>query len=270
MTATVDWDALYALYAAARAAVRSGEKPTKPFELKDAVVSRMSAPADDDVRWLTQALADNNRKWLVAELARRSASLADALFAPMLDAGIDEVNPSFNRSFVEPCVRAFGHRRVNEYLLGVVESGSDFRKAGAVNALYWAQVPLSFPGTAPSFTIEYATPESRAAYEAVSDLRERKRRLLLETFISSPSVDVRRSVIPSLNLDPAAYPESHRPLVARAIEIARASEDGYIRHRVEVQLGTVTLLAPLPHRAKGREQSEPSPAAHHANKEEDR
>ena len=69
---------------------------------------------------------------------------------------------------------------MNAYLLSVVESGSDFRKAGAVNARYWAEEPLAFVGTVPPFTIEYATPESRAAYEALSDLRERKRRLLLE------------------------------------------------------------------------------------------
>jgi hypothetical protein len=264
MTPTVDWDTVYAGYAAARTAVLSGDEPTAPFELPDAAVARIAAPADEDVRWLTQALRDQERKWLVAELARRSESLGEVFFTPMLDAGIDEVNPSFNRSFIEPCVRAFGHRRVNEYLLGVVESGSDFRKAGAVNAMYWAQVPLSFVGSVPSFTTEHATPESRAAYEAVSDLRERKRLLLLDTFLSNPSVDVRRSIIPSLNLDPAAYPATHRPLVAQAIEIARGSEDEYIRHRVEVQLGNVTALAPLPHREAGGDRAEsdtaPDPA----------
>jgi hypothetical protein len=259
--ATMDWDALHSEFAAARAAFLAGHEPTTPFELPDAAVTAITTPTDEDSRWLIRALGDEERKWLVAELARRADLLAAAFFAPMLDAGIDEVNPSFNRYFIEPCVSAFGHRRVTEYLLGVAESGSDFRKAGAVNALYWAQVPLSFKGTAPSFTIEHATPESRAAYEAVSDLRERKRRLLLETFVSNPSVDVRRSIIPSLDLDPAAYPESHRPLVARAIEIARGSGDEYIRHRVEVQLGNVKWLAPLPHREKGATRAEPNAAA---------
>jgi len=249
--ATIDWDALYAEYAAARAAVLSSAEPTSPFELPDPAVTAIMTPADDDIRWLTQALGDEKRKWLVAEVAHRSKSLAEAFFAPMLDAGIDELDPSFNRSFIGPCLSAFGHRRVNEYLLRVVESESDFRKAGAVNALYWAEETLAFKGTVPSFTIEYATPESRAAYEAVSDLRERKRRLLLETFVTNPNVDLRRSIIPSLNLDPSVYPESHRSLVAKAIEIARGSEDEYIRHRVEVQLGNVNLLAPLPHREKG-------------------
>lgn len=249
--ATVDWDSLFAEYAAGRAAVLSGEESANPFKLPDAAIAALETPADEDIRWLTQALADEKRKWLVAEAGRHAELIAEALFVPMLNAGIDEVSPSLNRSFIEPCVNAFGHRRVNEYLLDMVETGSDFRKAGAVNALYWAQVPLTFIGTASSFTIEHATPESRAAYEAVSDLWDRKRQLLLETFVSNPSVDVRRSIIPSLSLDPSKYPESHRLLVTRAIEVARGSEDEYILHRVEVQLGKVNLLAPLPHREKG-------------------
>jgi hypothetical protein len=255
MPESVAWDALYAEYAAVRSARLAGTKPAKPFKLPDAAVRRIATPTSEDLRWLTEALKHDERKSFVAEVARRTRSLAEVFFTPMLDAGIDEVNPSFNRSFIEPCLCAFGPRRVNEYLLGVVESGSDFRKAGAVNALYWAQVGLSFPGNAPSYSIENATPESRAAYEALADLWERKRRLLLETFVSNPSVDVRRSIIPSLNLDPAAYPEGHRPLVGRAIEIARGSDDEYIRHRVEVQLGNVKLLAPLPHRKKGDGQA---------------
>ena len=56
--------------------------------------------------------------------------------------------------------------------------------------------------------------------------------------------------------DPQAYPESHRALVAQAIDIARRHEDEYIRHRVEVQLGdTSEGLAPLPHRVKGEEST---------------
>src|SRR5262249_31443861 len=148
MPDSVAWDALYADYAAVRSAVFAGTKPARPFKLPDAAVWRISTPTNEDLRWLIEALKHDERKWFVVEVARRSKALAEALLAPMLDAGIDDVNPSFNRSFIEPCLSAFGPRRVNEYLLGVVESGTDFRKAGAVNALYWAQVGLSIPGNA--------------------------------------------------------------------------------------------------------------------------
>jgi hypothetical protein len=234
MAARIEWDLLYAEYAGARAAALAARKRPKPFELPEDAAECLADPTADDVRWLTEALKDQERKWFVAEAAPRSESLAEVFFAPLLDAAIDEVDPSLNRAFIAPCVTAFGHRRVNEYLLDVVESGPDFHKAGAVNALYWAGAPLSLPGG-----------------DALADLWERKRRLLLETFVSNPSVDVRRSIIGKLDLDPADYPESHRPLVSRAIEIARGSGDEHIRHRVDVQLGNVKLFAPLPHRERG-------------------
>jgi len=231
-------------------AARSEGAPAKAFDPPAEVVRRVMAPSDADAEWLTEALEHDERKWFVAELAGRATPVAEAFFVPLMDAAIDEVDPSFNRYFVEPCVKAFGPRRVNEYLLEVVEAGPDFCKAGAVNALYWAQVPLSFRGDAPAFTMDHATPESRAAYEALADLWERKRTLLLKTFVSNSSLDLRRSIIPSLDLDldPLSYSESHRPLVAQAIAIARHHEDYYIRHRVELQLGKVKTLLPLPHR----------------------
>lgn len=248
MTKPINWDGLYAEYASARSAALSGQKPWKPFTLPKEAVRRAAHPARVDLTWMTEALGHEERKWFVAEIFRNAKSLPEGLFSSMLAAGVNEVNPSLNRSFIEPVVRAFGHRRVIEHLLNIVETDTDFRRAGAVNALYWAGVSLSFPAGTTSFDVENATPESRASYVALNDLWERKRKLLLQLFVSNSSLDVRRSIIPSLKLDTSAYPESHRPLVERAIEIARSSEDEYIRHRVEVQLGDVRLLAPLPHR----------------------
>jgi hypothetical protein len=166
----------------------------------------------------------------------------------MLRAGVYETNPSLNRCFVEPCVRSFGHRCVNEFLLEVVETGSDFEKAGAINAMYWAGMSLRFDDWHQSLTLENATPESRAAYLELKDVWDRKRCLLLREFVANENVDVRRSIIPSLKLEEAVYPDDLKPLVSRAIEIARNHPDDYLRHRVEVQLGNEHLLRPLPHR----------------------
>jgi hypothetical protein len=182
----------------------------------------------------------------VAALFRAGATVPEALFYPLLDAAIDESDPSFNQYFVTPCVKTFGPRRANEYLLSVLESGATRRKAGAVQALYWADVGLSFPRTVPAYTPEYATAESRKAYDNFSDMRNRKNLLYLETFVSDTDLGVRRSIIPGLDLDPNAYPESHREMLTRAISIARESTDDYIRHRVEVQLGARVPLKPRP------------------------
>jgi hypothetical protein len=256
MTDPLDWEASYGEYLGYWAEVAEGIRPFRDFQPPAVAVRGVIEPTDSDARWLTGALTDEgswpwSRKWFVGTLASGLTTLAEVLFRPMLDAAIDEINPSYNRYFVDPCMGSFGPRRVNEYLLSVVESGTDFRKAGAINALYWAQVPLSFPIDAPSFDIQYATRESRAAYEGLRDIWERKQRLFLETFVANSSVDVRRSTIPALDLDPQDYPESHRPLVTQAIEIARSHTDHFIRQGVEIQLGDVSRgLPPLPYRDK--------------------
>jgi len=114
-----------------------------------AAVERLQAASESDVQWLIGAFRDERRTWFVDDIAARARFLPGALFEPMLRASVEEVNPSFNRRFVEPCMRVFGPRRVNQYLLAVLESGDDFHKAGAVCALCWANVAVSYRLTYP-------------------------------------------------------------------------------------------------------------------------
>jgi hypothetical protein len=167
------------------------------FEIPTSARRAFAQSEADDIEWLSDALRHEKRKWFVAAVANE-ARVPEPLFEPMLDAGIDEVDPSFNRSFIEPCMDTFGPRRVNEYLLHVLSSGNEARQAGAVNAMYWAQVPLEYRGEVRSYDIDHATPESRQRYLALSDIWARKRLLLLEIFVNSSSLDVQRSVIASL------------------------------------------------------------------------
>ncbi|MEH1822857.1 MAG: hypothetical protein V7L31_27915 [Nostoc sp.] len=66
--------------------------------------------------------------------------------------------------------------------------------------------------------------------------------------MKNSSVEVRRSIIPSLVLDPLFYSDELRHLIPEAIAIAKTYPDSYIRHRIEVQLWTESLLQPLPPR----------------------
>jgi len=172
-------------------------------------------PVPSDWQWLEEALKDEQNKWFVAAVFK-SYPVPKRLVKPFLQAAINETNPSFNRQFVEPVIESFGHRRVNEYLLDVVERGDDKAIAGGVAAFYWANMKIAFAGEVPKYTLEYATPESRA----------------------------------TLNLDEESYSLELKPLVQQAIEIARSHPDQYIRHRVEVQLGNERLLLPIPVRSK--------------------
>lgn len=159
----------------------------------------------EDIQWLIQALEDEQRKWFVTFIVNKITGslpkrLKRVLFSPLIRAAVYERNPSLNRYFVEPCVAVFGHRRVNEALLDLVEQGSNFEKVGAVKALYWAGFHLHFIENAPRYTLEYATIESKAAYEALADIRLRQQSLFLREFVSNPNIDVRRRIIPSLEM----------------------------------------------------------------------
>ena len=54
-----------------------------------------------------------------------------------------------------------------------------------MNALYWARVDLAFNS---DYTPDNATPESRKAWLALSDLWERKRKALLLEFVHNDNV----------------------------------------------------------------------------------
>jgi hypothetical protein len=225
---------------------RYDDRATKNQIVKEARRLLSTATSADWER-LSEALADDKQKWFVAAIFSEYP-VPKRLVKAMIRAAIYEVNPSLNRAFISPCIASYGHRTVNEGLLEVVENGTDFEKAGAVNALYWGGMSLSFPPNTNRFTLENATPESRAAYFKLKDVWERKDRLFLQEFVSNENLDVRQSIIPSLKLNESVYADDLKPLVSKAIEIARHHEDEYIRHRVEVQLGNEHLLYPKPHR----------------------
>jgi hypothetical protein len=157
---------------------------------------------------------------------RGTAPVPKRAFIPMLRAAIEEPDPSFNRIFVEPCARAYGRRATIEVLLDYLDRGAPFEKAGAANALYWAAL-------------------GNDDVDAI--LLARKRQLLLQTFIDSDDLYVQRAIVGKLSVATDDYPEEMHGLVAKAIAIARTSTDGYLRHRVEIQLGKGGPLMPLPH-----------------------
>jgi hypothetical protein len=231
----MNWEATYQEFMAAELC--------KDYDLQERLIRQARTALQNrrlnDLEWLIAALTDAERKWFVARALARGRQMPRGLFAPMIRAAVYEVNPSFNRQFIEPCIWAFGPRLVNEALLDYLASGTDFEKAGAANALYWASSPLIGMRDVPDLCEEY---------EGLDDIRLRKRVLLLNEFVKNGNVDVRRSIIAQLSFERELYPPDCWPLLPQAVKVARDHPDEYIRHRVEVQLGSSGLLDALPHR----------------------
>ena len=75
-------------------------------------------------------------------------------------------------------------------LLDVIGNGTNVRKRGAFNAWYWAAPGLTFMGRPTSWTVDYATPESRQAWLAVADLRARHDEAALREFVTNDDLDL--------------------------------------------------------------------------------
>jgi hypothetical protein len=196
----------------------------------------------EEIAWFRNALEHEEEKFFAAWVLREPREIPETLYEPMIRAGVHERNPSMNRVFVQPCLAAFGLRRVNETLLEFFENGSEMEKAGAVQAMYWASMIRRRDS-------DRQKPEARAWFEAVGDLWMRQRCRLLREFVSNPSVVVRQRIVPHLDLrNASSYPDEFQPLVPKAIQIARSHADDYIRHRIEIQMGTskTPIYSPLP------------------------
>jgi hypothetical protein len=152
-------------------------------------------------------------------------------FDPLVRAAIYEPNPSFNRQLVEPALAAYGHRRVQLALVEHLRSGTNPERAGAARAWYWTQFPLTY--RAGSTT---PTPERQADFEPCADVGREWQETALQVFVSNNDLDVRRCILPGLDLRVQHYPERLHDTVREAIRIARTHPDEYLRHRVEHQV----------------------------------
>ena len=175
----------------------------------------------EDRTWLEAALRHGaDRGYFAVEVMRRKDALDETFFPIYLRAGVDDCDPSSNRAYIEPLIERFGLRRVIEGLLQIFERGGAADKAGAINALYWAQAPLTFVGSGP-FTLANATAESRALYLAVEDLRRRRDALFLRAFVNETDVSLRRCLLPRLSFDASDYDAELVPLLDTARSLAR-------------------------------------------------
>lgn len=195
------------------------------FNGLQAARKRVATNTREDWVWLADALGDVRRKFFVA-MVFRLQSVPRRLLAALISAAVSELNPSKNQYYILPCVRTFGTKEVVTRLLRIVDAGSNEEQCGAVSALYWA----------------YGNKRN----DDLSELRERRQRLLLMRFIENDDVHLRRRILPALSLQADKYPPELQPYVATAMAIARAHPDEYIRHRIGIQTGEGGPLMPLP------------------------
>ncbi|WP_433717751.1 hypothetical protein ACQP2Y_26595 [Actinoplanes sp. CA-051413] len=154
----------------------------------------------------------------------------DEWFEPLMLAAVHEPDPSHVSQLIRPALDAYGRRRVRVALTEYLEDGTVADAAGAIRAMYWTSIGLRYqPGT------RILTPESAAERDSYRELSRRTAKAALRRFVDEDDLDLRRCILPNLSLRRASHPAELQDLVTRALEIARTSDDEYLRHRVEIQ-----------------------------------
>lgn len=188
---------------------------------------------------LTALLADPRYRHFVKSVVDATRCVPEPLVRPMLVAAASTLNPSTNQDFVLPCIETAGRRLVVTTLVEIAMTGSDWLKAGATNALYWAWMPGY--GLGWSFDVGAAddgTWPSSLLTEPVEDVRMAFEDWALREFIDNVDVDVRRSLLRHI----VAAGRREPVLFAQAVAIARTHADTYIRQRLATELGESRLL----------------------------
>lgn len=179
--------------------------------------------------WLAERLQGGERAASFFAATVLDGIMPKRLLSAMIAAAVREPDPSFNRSFVQPAVRCAGPARVAKELNRIFREGPTQERTGALAALYHV------PFVAQRFGL---------GFEGVQRVPQEE---LLDTFLRTDSVALRREILPSLKLANLITGKSAAE-ARRVVELCRASTDDYLRTRVEVQLGGSTLLPPLPPR----------------------
>lgn len=100
--------------------------------------------SDNDIALLKSFLVDNDKKWFVAHLLDNLETFPVDFLNPMLQAAVNEPDPSFNNDFVKPCRRVFDYVDILNILLNTFRSGDQDIKIGVLKVLYWARPTVYF------------------------------------------------------------------------------------------------------------------------------
>lgn len=223
----MNWEDQFQLWVKAEDADTYDDRPARLIVIETRKAARNGASLDtpEGWAWVTEALKDSDRRTFVHAVFERQAA-PKQLALEFLKMGVSERNPSTNRLYIEPAVRAMGARRVMRHLTEMMIDGSDDEQAGAACAAYWVR--------------------GDDADQRYREARKHFRDAMLERFVETESTYIRQRIVPSLSVDANDYSIEIAPLIANAIQIARAHPDDYIRHRIEIQLGSPGSLRPLP------------------------
>ncbi|WP_266172221.1 hypothetical protein [Dyella subtropica] len=135
----IDWDDLADRYVQLiEAGPRSQPEHSAIDDLLGKAASSFPKNRPSDLAWFVAALNKAPKKWFVAKTLERVNPVPSILFDPLLTAALEEPNPSANRLFIAPCVRAFGRDAVKAKLNELAAQSERHSADSLAWTMYWA------------------------------------------------------------------------------------------------------------------------------------
>ncbi|MGB0869641.1 MAG: hypothetical protein ACPGSD_08580 [Flavobacteriales bacterium] len=94
-----------------------------------------SEVSENDIPFILELLNDINKKWFIASYLQTISNINNVLLKKFIEVGIQTTDPSYNRFFIEPCLRVFGCIKVIELLENSLNDNLE-NSSGVLSAVY--------------------------------------------------------------------------------------------------------------------------------------
>ena len=189
-----------------------------PKQVHSKLVPRLPKIKGELLSWFEEALLNDSKKWFAAGLLSMSPQSCTPLRKALLRAAMEEKNPSFNRNFIKPLRVVMTYPEAINSMIEMIDPNDPLEVAGVANASYWARIELD----------DSDDLETRTNFNIWR----------IERFLDLTDVYAKRTLIAGMSFKSPYVPEEFKEKSKLVIKLARKHKDEYIRHRVEIQLGT--------------------------------
>ncbi|ARD22784.1 hypothetical protein [Shewanella japonica] len=121
--------------------IKSLKDKNQSHQLVRKLIGKISSnfPKDNSysLAWFTAALIDSEKKWFVVKLLEKVNPVPKSLFDDLVLAALMEHDPSFNRWFIEPCIKSFGKEQVTAKIMQFASHPQVVENQGVNKVMYW-------------------------------------------------------------------------------------------------------------------------------------
>ncbi|MER5521631.1 hypothetical protein [Streptomyces sp. NPDC002763] len=151
------------------------------------------------------------RRWEIGRAAKADSGFTRRHADLLVDAAMHDRCRSGINQLIRPLVTVLGHRWTQEQIIRFVRTGSNAQKAGAAMAWFWSRPPLRY-ASGDDLRNGSPTPESRAARDALADMRAEYQEAVLTAFLACEDLGTRADA-------PALRPELAPPTRSDVISL---------------------------------------------------